>query len=235
MGILTEIKPTVTTNIETMTSTQLSELLGYEKKEVNRKIKAMFSDKIDGGIISPSLDSRGYVEEYYVPELESKMFVAKHDINYLEKITQYWIDRNKPQVLTPIEMIANMALGMVQQEKELKAVQATQLHQEERIAQIEAKTSLVGSLMKGYVGRKEAHLFYCKGISYDTFRTFAQLHGMPSEPYKYLQDGGQVFESVQYKITDVQKLYAHILAGAVRISKHYYTHADFTGKFKITL
>lgn len=40
----------ITTTKETMTSTQLSELLGYEKKEINRKIKQIFSNKIDGGI-----------------------------------------------------------------------------------------------------------------------------------------------------------------------------------------
>lgn len=61
---------------ETMTSTQLSELLGYEKKEINRKIKSLFKEKIDGGLITPSLDSRGYVIDYNLPELESKMFVA---------------------------------------------------------------------------------------------------------------------------------------------------------------
>lgn len=84
-------------SVNTMNSTQLAEMLGYEKKEVNRKIKEMFPEKIDGGKIPPSLDNRGYVVEYNLPELESKMFVAKHDIYYLETITQYWIDRNQPK------------------------------------------------------------------------------------------------------------------------------------------
>lgn len=81
-----------TNNTPTMSSSQLAEMLGYEKKEVNRKVREMFADKIDGGIIPPSLDSRGYVVEYHLPELESKMFVAKHDINYLEEITRFWIN-----------------------------------------------------------------------------------------------------------------------------------------------
>ena len=94
----------------TMTSSQVADLLGYEKKEVNRKIKAMFSDKIDGGEIPPSLDSRGYVDEYHLPELESKMFVAKHDINYLEKITKYWIDKSKPAALPSPTQLALMVI-----------------------------------------------------------------------------------------------------------------------------
>lgn len=85
-------------NKETMTSSQLSELLNYPKKEINRKIKSMFSHKIVGGIISPTLRANSQVDEYNLPELESKMFVAKHDINYLEKITAYWINRTKPQL-----------------------------------------------------------------------------------------------------------------------------------------
>ncbi len=73
----------------------LAELLDKQKKHVNESIRKMFSDKIDGQIIRPSLDSRGYVVDYHLPELESKMFVAKHDINYLQKITEFWISKGK--------------------------------------------------------------------------------------------------------------------------------------------
>ena len=84
-----------TDNIKTMTSTQLAELLGREKKEINREIKKMFKDKIEGGDFTPTLRTNGQVLEYHLPELEAKMFVAKKDINYLEKITKFWIDKNK--------------------------------------------------------------------------------------------------------------------------------------------
>lgn len=89
-----EIK-TLSKNKLTMSSADLALMLNFEKKEINRKIKLMFVHKIDGGIISPSFDGRGYVDNYFLPELESKMFVAKHDIHYLEKITQYWIDQRE--------------------------------------------------------------------------------------------------------------------------------------------
>lgn len=55
----------------------------------------MFQKKIDGAIITPSLDSRGYAIDYHLPELEAKMFVAKKNINYLEKITEFWINQNR--------------------------------------------------------------------------------------------------------------------------------------------
>jgi len=54
-------------NLKTMTSTQLAEMLGMEKKEIHRELQHNFQDEIDGGIISPSLDSRGYVAEYHLP------------------------------------------------------------------------------------------------------------------------------------------------------------------------
>lgn len=92
------ITATNSNQIETMSSTQLAEMLHFESKSsLNRAIRNMFSSKIDDAVIASSMDSRGYVSEYYLPELESKMFVAKHDINYLEEVTQFWIDfKNKP-------------------------------------------------------------------------------------------------------------------------------------------
>ena len=86
-------------NMKTMSSTQLGELLHFKsKKALHRAIRNMFKVKIDGAVIAPSLNTNGTVDEYWLPELESKMFVAKHDIEYLEIITQFWIDRNKPQL-----------------------------------------------------------------------------------------------------------------------------------------
>lgn len=104
----------------TMNSTELAKMLGYEKKEINRKIKAMFGEKIDGGIITPSFDSRGYVSEYNLGELESKMFVAKHNDEYLEMITKYWIEKgseNKPALPNAKEL----ALMVIKAEEEKEA------------------------------------------------------------------------------------------------------------------
>jgi len=92
--------------VKTMSSTQLKEVLNYDSKSsVNKAIRNMFSDKIDDSVIESSLDTRGYVNEYFLQELESKMFVAKNNIEYLEMITQYWIDRNKPkEVMKPVKV-----------------------------------------------------------------------------------------------------------------------------------
>jgi len=69
---------------KTMTSTELMNVLvddngcyKYTKSIINQKIKEMFQDKTDDQKILPSLDARGYVDEYHLPETESIMFVAK--------------------------------------------------------------------------------------------------------------------------------------------------------------
>ncbi len=83
---------------ETMSSTQLAEILGYEKKEVNKKVRAMFGEEKARESFSPAYDQQRRVVDYHLPELESKMFVAKHDINYLEQVIQFWIGRNSPNI-----------------------------------------------------------------------------------------------------------------------------------------
>lgn len=59
-------------NIETMTSNQLAEMLGYEKKEVNKKIRSMFGDQGAREKFSPDLDNQGRVNFYNLPEFEVK-------------------------------------------------------------------------------------------------------------------------------------------------------------------
>lgn len=127
----------LTLTAKTMTSTQLADMLHIEKKHINESIRNMFQDKIDGHIIRPSKDSRGYVTEYHLPELESKMFVAKKDINYLEKITRYWIDQANAKPLLPsmpqnylealkaltIEVEAREELQIENQQQEQKLVE----------------------------------------------------------------------------------------------------------------
>jgi len=97
-------------NQETMSSTQLAGLLGKEKKEINRNIKEMFPKEIDGGYFAPSLDTRGYVLDYNLPETETHMFVAKNDIGHLRKLSEYWVQR-KAKPLTALQLAKqNVAL-----------------------------------------------------------------------------------------------------------------------------
>ena len=77
---------------KTITSTQLAEMLGKDRKVINRDIRKMFLDKIKIGKIFFTINFDGHVFDFYLPELEAKSFIVETDINYLEKITQFWID-----------------------------------------------------------------------------------------------------------------------------------------------
>lgn len=103
---------------KTMTSTQLVELLHFESKSpLNRAIRNMFQEKIDDAIIASSLNPNGTVNDYHLPELESKMFVAKYNIEYLEKITKYWIDRQQATPVIPQNFSEALRLAAELQDK----------------------------------------------------------------------------------------------------------------------
>lgn len=102
----------ISVNAKTMSSSQLGELLNYEKKEVNRKILAMFKPEIDGGIITPSFDERGYVTEYHLPEIESQMFAAKWNIQHLRKVIEYFVSTPVP-ALTQDQQLTALAHGVI--------------------------------------------------------------------------------------------------------------------------
>ena len=165
---------------ETMTSTQLSELLHIKKKEINREIRTMFKDKIDGGKIPPSFDTRGYVVEYHLPELESKMFVAKKDINYLEKITQFWINQtsNKiPQTFSEALLLAAEQTKQIETLEAQKQIDAPMVEFAKVVEGTTAKLS-IGAFAKlsGKIGRnnlfkklREHKILMANNIPYQNF------------------------------------------------------------------
>ncbi|WP_353499244.1 hypothetical protein [Vibrio sp. CB1-14] len=64
----------------------VSILLNYEKKEISEKIRLMFGDDKAREKFSPARDSQSRVDYYNLPELESKMFVAKHNQEKLDAV-----------------------------------------------------------------------------------------------------------------------------------------------------
>jgi len=126
----------------TMTSTELMNILvnedgqpKYEKKIINKKIRDMFSDKIDRETILPSINPNGTVAEYNLPETESIMFVAKNDIIYLEKISEFWKDKNhKPMSMS--EIVAYNANQLVEIERKQTVIEQEQQNQSKQIESI---------------------------------------------------------------------------------------------------
>ncbi len=124
---MTALAKTVTN--ETMNSTQLAELLGIEKKEVNRKVREMFSDELASGAFPPaSLDNRSRVIHYHLPELESVMFVGKWHAPFLRQLSQFWIDRKAQPVLTQEQQVLAIAHQLIETTKQRDEAVRTKLH-----------------------------------------------------------------------------------------------------------
>ena len=92
---------------KTMSSSQLADLLGYEKSEVNKKINSMFISEIAGEKISRTLRANGQVDEYHLAEIETHMFVAKWDISHLRKVVNFFVA--KPE--TPEQLLARAVIS----------------------------------------------------------------------------------------------------------------------------
>ena len=87
------------TNERVMTSLELLKLLCYKDlKTLHAAIINRFGQEINVGVeIQTSYDSMGYIKFYTLNENLSKMLVAKHDINCIERIRQYWVDKRMHQ------------------------------------------------------------------------------------------------------------------------------------------
>jgi len=109
-------------NQETMSSSQLSELLSYDKSEINRKIRNMFRDEIAHGDFPPAiLNPNGAVSEYYLPEIETHMFVAKNDIGHLRNLVEYWVKRKSKHLAISVPQNFAQALQLAaDQQKQLE-------------------------------------------------------------------------------------------------------------------
>ena len=130
----------ISTQEKRMSSSQFSELLGYTNKEINKKIREMFVQEIAREKISLTLDAQGRISEYYLPEVESNMLVAKWDINHLRTISSYFIQ--KP--MTQMEMIASMSSDMVTIERNQIAQASLLTETTKRLDELDKKVETIG-------------------------------------------------------------------------------------------
>ena len=138
-------------NQKTMTSIELSKMLAIEKKSLHRKIKEIFRSEIDGGIITPSLDSRGYVASYLMPEIESKMLVARCDNSYLRTITEYWVNKSKTQHQIPQTFSEALKLASDQAKTIEKQIQSLENKDQLLLATNEASIKAGEILVREFV------------------------------------------------------------------------------------
>ena len=226
---------------ETMTSIQLSEMLGYEKKEINKKIRSMFGEEESREKFSPALDRQGRVDFYNLPELESKMFVAKHNIEYLEKITKFWINKGEEaKPMTQLEIMAQSALALVEHEKKLTALEAKAEEQQKAIEDLRDSYSILP--------QKPAN---AESVSYIRMRVNRD-YGLPARiinevlysfPYSP-KPAGQVRNTHEnanngtytvWNTSEVTKLFKRFVSECEMVTKTQAVHPSVDGRFKLVV
>jgi len=172
---------------KTMSSIELAGLLNFDKKEVHRKLKTMFGDEKVSGEFSPTLRPNGQVLEYNIPELESKMFVAKWDITYLEKITKFWITNSTvgiPQTFTEaLKLAYDQSLQIEEQQKTIS------IKNNLIIASNEASIKAGEILVREFVKSQDLIMFGEKKF-YTWMREQKIIQANSREPYQYFVDRG---------------------------------------------
>lgn len=229
----------ITVITETMTSTQLASLLGYEKKEVNRKIKEMFSDKITGGEIPLENSRYGGVEEYYLNELQSTMFVGKWNNPFLKQLSEFWIAHKHQQLPMSTGNPMLDAMIVTQQQlnetkEEVKVLTNTMVKQSSLLDGLAKSMRGVKDTKVGYINSRDAHRWLCNCVSYNVFKQFAINLNMPSIPYRYfIGDTNTIADGKQFKTKHVVDLANHIQDKAAQVTPKFYTHPDYKGRFQL--
>ena len=226
----------IPTNTNTMTSTQLLEMLHFESKSsIHKAIKNMFSQKIDDSVIESSLNPNSTVNEYYLPELESKMFVAKHDINYLEKITQYWIDRK--QELTPAQQLLQTAQSLVAQElkdieqdRKLDILKVEQQNHTLKLKELEIHRR--GGIPPGFLSRNESRHNYGLGLSKDMFRLI--MKSVTIHEYMGTNEAGYDVSTFAYKESEIEPAISKYLSECKPKTKTQFVHIPTGKRFKFS-
>ncbi|HGY9608179.1 hypothetical protein [Vibrio harveyi] len=111
----------------------------------------------------------------------------------------------------------------------IESIEETTADISTHLAELDERTKVVGRPLHGYLPRKEAHRKYGLALSDEAFDKFAELLGMPSEPYEYYGDGMNVYSSVQYREEHVIKMMNHIDTTVVQVTKLFWEY-DCNGK-----
>lgn len=108
------------------------------------------------------------------------------------------------------------------------------------VADIKTKVDKIKDLSEqldfGHVTLKDGWAKYCNVCSYDVFREFASVLGLPLKPFNHVPDGTVVIvKTHQVKISDLQKMRDHIVKYAIQKSSTLWEHPDLNHKFKLRI
>lgn len=139
-----------------MTSGEIAELTGKDKKHIHRDIKEQLFlglygkdgpnlDLLDIKGISVILADNGFWSEVQLDRYHTDILVSGYEVKYRAAIVKRWHELES-QVRKPVsqmQMIAQMALAIDEQQQRQLALEAKQLEQEQSIKDIKASNNAV--------------------------------------------------------------------------------------------
>lgn len=225
----------IQSNIKTMSSTELGKLLDYSKSVTNFKIKEMFKSEIDDRKIRSSLDARGYVVEYHLPEIEAQMFAAKWNIQHLRKVVKYFVSAPKP--MSQLEMIAGMAGAMVEVERK-QAEQAKALEDiTGKVARLEASDKILSSCPVNAEGITAICARMNLKYSIPAWAVKEIVRGSygirPAGNVQNQHESAKGSTYVVWWTSDITALFKRIASECEQVTSTLVTHKDVSKRFKL--
>lgn len=229
--------------VTTMSSREIAELTGKEHRNIKRDVQNMCK-QLNLDVLSfeqTYLDgSNRQQTEYALPRRECEILVTGYDVKRRAAVIDRWfeLESTKADLPTSMEAFAKLFTHAAKQEKQLLLTQSKINAIGSDVEDIKSKVNKIKDLSEqldfGHVTLKDGWAKYCNVCSYDVFREFAAILGLPMKPFNHVPDGTIVIvKTHQVKISDLNKLRDHIVKNSIQKSKTLWEHPDLNHKFKL--
>ncbi|EES5187656.1 Rha family transcriptional regulator [Escherichia coli] len=178
-----------------MTSLEIAELVGSQRKDVKRSIERL----MDKGIIRSApmanfeiINNLGlkrnvgaYIFEGEQGKRDSIIVVAQLCPEFTARLVDRWreLEEQIRKPMSEIEMVAAMALEAVRQQKRITQVEEKVSHVAETVEQIKK-----GNIREGYAGYRQ--LKAKTGLSDDKCRNLVNAYQIPTDTHEFMTPDG---------------------------------------------
>ena len=215
-----------------MSSIEIASLTGKQHKDVMRDIRkiAQQLNELKFALVD-YLDKKGEKRPMYDLDYQQTLILLTgYSIPLRAKVIARWQELEKPTPMTHMEITAQLANSLVQQERQI-----TKLSEDVKAIQDKVNGYVdLDQLLKGYCSLHTAHIQYCNVVTRQIFDEFCQGYELPTERYNHVVDGvAYIVKARQCKIEHVLKLRDAIVQFAVKTSSQRWEHPKISSKFKL--
>ena len=184
----------------------------------------------DYTILKTSLGVTSYKTEYIITTDLAKHIAMMSKVSKGREVRNYFIEVEKRatqvQTLTPLEMIANMALEAVKQQKILQEQGKKLQELDSAIQEVKKAHDQIKEPSKGYAS--PSSLANTLPVSADIIKALADKYNIK---YEVCRNAYQVYKA--YNELDLKFVVETMISEAQQVTATLYTHPDITKRFRI--